>query len=83
MTAPDSTPQTPQSSEPADPPESPRSARAAWFSRLAGLGMLTEQSASHALGKGSDLILVGAGLMLLAGKEGIEFMRMILGRESP
>lgn len=63
-----------------DPPEAPKARAAAWLSRLAGLAMLGEQSASHALGRGSDLLLVGAGLVLLAGKEGIEFVRLILGR---
>lgn len=42
--------------------------------------MLSEQSASHALGKGSDLLLIAAGLFLLAGKEGVDFLRLILGR---
>lgn len=64
-------------------PEAPKGRAAAWLSRVAGLGMLSEQSVSHALGKGSDLILVGAGLCLLAGKEGIEFVRLILGRSEP
>lgn len=63
-----------------DPPEAPKARAAAWLSRLAGLAMLGEQSASHALGKGSDLMLLGVGLFLLAGKEGIEFMRVLLGR---
>lgn len=68
-------------SDRSESPEPPKRA-AAWLSRAAGLGMLSEQSASHALGKGSDLILVGAGLMLLAGKEGLEFIRLILGRDA-
>lgn len=71
------------SADPSRTPESPNPGRAAaWLSRVAGLGMLSEQSVSHALGKGSDLILVGAGLCLLAGKEGLEFLRLILGRDA-
>lgn len=73
------TPSTPPH-VPGESPEAPRSGRAAWLSRLAGLGMLSEQSVSHALGKGSDLLLIAAGLFLLAGKEGVEFLRLILGR---
>jgi hypothetical protein len=42
--------------------------------------MLSEQSASHALGRGSDLLLIAAGLFLLAGKEGVDFLRLLLGR---
>lgn len=43
--------------------------------------MLSEQSASHALGRGSDLLLLGAALILVTGREGLEFLRLILGRE--
>lgn len=75
---------TPPTSTPppgqAEAPDPPRSTRAAWLSRLAGLGMLSEQSVSHALGKGSDLLLIAAGLFLLAGKEGVDFLRLLLGR---
>lgn len=73
------TPSTPPAA-PGEAPDPPRNGRAAWLSRLAGLGMLSEQSVSHALGKGSDLLLIAAGLFLLAGKEGVDFLRLLLGR---
>lgn len=68
-------------SDPGKAPETPKGGVAAWTSRVAGLGMLSEQSASHALGRGSDLLLLGAALILVTGREGLEFLRLILGRE--
>lgn len=59
---------------------SSKSTTAAWLSRLVGVALLAEQSFSHFLGRGSDLLLLGVGLFLLSGREGIEFLRLVLGR---
>jgi len=55
---------------------------AGWTSRLVGIALLGEQSLSHYVGRGSDLLLLAAGLFLLSGREGIDFLRLVLGRDS-
>ena len=50
------------------------------FSRLVGTAMLAEQTVSHLLGLRPELLLVGGGLVLLAGRDGLEFMAMVIPR---
>lgn len=61
---------------------SPRGPRWSWSatSRATGLLILVEQSATHALGGTPELILVGAGMVLLAGRDGLAFLSMVLPR---
>ncbi len=67
-------------------PESRSRSPVPLLSRFAGIAMLGEQTAAHFLGRGSDLLILGAGLFLLAGREGVEFLRLVLpggGGSSP
>lgn len=66
-----------------EPPDGVKPAVAvSWLSRLAGTALLAEQAAGHFIGLDSDLFLIGAGLFLLTGKEGIEFLRLLLSGRS-
>lgn len=53
-----------------------------WLPRIVGTLILGGQSWAHLNGRGSDLYLVGAGLFLLAGREGREFLSLLVGRAS-
>lgn len=55
-------------------------AAAAWLSRIIGSALLLEQSGAHLIGLPTDLKLLGAGLMLLTGKEGVQLVQLLLGR---
>lgn len=56
---------------------------AAWLSRIVGTAILLEQSGAHLIGLPTDLKLLGVGLMLLTGKEGVQLVSLLLGRGSP
>lgn len=55
---------------------------AAWLSRLIGAAILLGQAWRAQTGEGSDLTIVAAGLFLLTGRESVEFVRLLLGRDS-
>lgn len=57
----------------------PPSTVASWLSRLVGVALIGEQGYAHLTGIGTDLLILGAGLFLLSGREGVEFLRLILG----
>ncbi len=44
--------------------------------------LVLEQAGGHLIGLPTDLSLLGAGLILLTGKEGIQFVSLLLGRGS-
>lgn len=65
-------------------PRGPRARGPRWSwsatSRAVGAGILVEQTAAHAVGVGPELLLVGAGMVLLAGRDGLDFVGMLLPR---
>ena len=58
------------------------SAATAWLSRIVGAALILEQSGGHLLGLPTDLRLLGLGAILLTGKEGWQYVSLILGRGS-
>lgn len=62
-------------------PETPPIANAgSWLARTVGAALLIEQAIAHLLALDTSMILVGVGLFLLTGREGTDFLRMLLGR---
>lgn len=57
-----------------------RPQRGDWLSRTVGVVIFAEQIGGHATGHDPSLHLIAAGLFFLAGKEGLMFLALLLGR---